>query len=50
MIKCPNCGASVDVKNGYCEYCNSKIGYLQEWIIEDQKYKKWFRPQIKACN
>ena len=33
--KCPNCGASVDVKNGYCEYCNSKIGYLQEWIIED---------------
>lgn len=35
MIKCPNCGASVDVKNGYCEYCNSKIGYLQEWIIED---------------
>lgn len=28
MIKCPNCGASVDVKNGYCEYCNSKIGYL----------------------
>lgn len=35
MIKCPNCGASVDAKNGYCEYCNSKIGYLQEWIIED---------------
>lgn len=35
MIKCPNCGASVDAKKGYCEYCNSKVGYLQEWIMEE---------------
>ena len=34
MIKCNNCGASIDVKKGYCEYCNTKIEYLQDWIME----------------
>ena len=35
LIKCHNCGASIDATKGECEYCNSKIKYLQEWIIED---------------
>lgn len=34
LIKCHNCGASVDVTKGYCEYCHTKIKYLQEWVLE----------------
>ncbi len=34
IIKCHNCGASIDVTKGYCEYCHTKIKYFQEWIIE----------------
>lgn len=37
LIKCNNCGASIDVTKGICEYCNNEIKYLQEWILE---YKK----------
>lgn len=33
IIKCHNCGASIDITKGYCEYCDSKINYLQEWIM-----------------
>lgn len=33
IIKCHNCGSSIDVTKGYCEYCNSEIKYLQEWIL-----------------
>ena len=33
MIKCHNCGASIDAKKGECEFCHTKIKYLQEWII-----------------
>lgn len=33
IIKCHNCGAAIDVRKGYCEYCNSEIKYFQEWII-----------------
>ncbi len=35
IIKCHTCGASIDITKGHCEYCNSEIKYLQEWIIEE---------------
>ena len=34
IIKCQNCGASIDVSEGICSYCNTEIKYLQEWILE----------------
>jgi len=34
IIKCYNCGASININNGECNYCHSKIKYLQEWILE----------------
>lgn len=37
VIKCHNCGASIDVTKGQCEYCNSEIKYLQDWIIEENQ-------------
>lgn len=33
IIKCHNCSASIDAKKGECEFCHTKIKYLQEWII-----------------
>lgn len=36
MIKCHNCGASIDVTKGSCEYCHTEIKYLQEWIMENK--------------
>ena len=35
IIKCHNCGASIDATKGHCEYCDTKINYLQEWILEN---------------
>ncbi len=35
IIKCHNCGASVDVNKEKCDYCNTKIKYMQEWILEN---------------
>lgn len=35
MIDCYNCGASIDATKEECEYCHSKIKYLQEWIMID---------------
>lgn len=35
IIKCHNCGASIDVTKGYCEYCHTKIKYFQSWILEN---------------
>lgn len=37
IIKCPNCGASIDVTIGKCEYCNTEVNYLQEWILVNKK-------------
>lgn len=37
LIKCHNCGASIDVNKGSCEYCGSEIKYLQNWIMEYEK-------------
>ena len=36
MIKCHNCGASIDVTKGRCSYCQTEIKYLQEWILEEK--------------
>lgn len=33
IINCPNCGASIDVTKNECEYCGTKINYLQEWYL-----------------
>lgn len=33
IIKCHNCGASIDATAGKCNYCNTEIPYLQEWIL-----------------
>ena len=35
VIKCSNCGASIDVLKGECEYCHTKINSIQEWVIDD---------------
>lgn len=34
MIKCSNCGSSIDATKGMCEYCHTPIKSLQEWILE----------------
>ena len=34
-MKCPNCDANVDVTKGFCEYCDTKLGGIQEWTIPD---------------
>lgn len=36
IIRCANCGASIDATKGKCEYCHSEIKYLQEWILEEK--------------
>jgi len=33
IIKCHNCGASIDATTSKCEYCNTEVNYLQEWIL-----------------
>ena len=35
IIKCHNCGASIDATKGICSYCHTKIKYLEEWILEE---------------
>jgi len=37
IVKCYNCGSSIDVNKGYCEYCRTPIRYYQEWILEKDK-------------
>lgn len=34
IIKCHNCGASIDVTKDKCEYCNTSIKYFQTWILD----------------
>ena len=36
IMNCYNCGASIDVTKGKCVYCDSKIKYLQEWILVEK--------------
>lgn len=33
IIKCHNCGASIDVTQKECSYCHTKTKYLQEWTL-----------------
>ncbi len=33
IIKCHNCGSSIDVTKDTCEYCGSTNNYLQEWYL-----------------
>ena len=37
VIKCHNCGASISATEGACNYCNTEIKYLQEWILVNDK-------------
>lgn len=34
LVKCYGCGASIDIMKNECEYCGSKINYLQSWYIK----------------
>ena len=33
IIKCHNCGASINAETGKCEHCHSEIKYLQKWVL-----------------
>lgn len=33
LLTCSNCGASIDVTDGFCKYCGTKIGSLLEWEL-----------------
>lgn len=35
IIKCHNCGASIDATKGRCNYCDTEIKHLQSWILVD---------------
>ena len=35
IIKCPSCGASMDLLKGECEYCHKKIEHSIEWLLKD---------------
>ena len=37
IIKCHNCGASIDATKGCCEYCHTKTKRIQEWILVNSK-------------
>lgn len=37
IIKCHNCGASIDATKNNCEYCQTEINYLQEWILVNEE-------------
>lgn len=37
LIKCHNCGASIDATKDKCEYCHTDVNYLQEWILVNKK-------------
>ena len=32
-IKCPNCGAGIDVTKDRCDHCRQELKYLQEWVM-----------------
>lgn len=39
IIRCHNCGSSIDAIKGVCTYCHTEIKYLQEWILEEENSK-----------
>lgn len=36
IIKCPNCGSSIDVREQKCTYCDAPHNYFQEWYLLDE--------------
>ena len=34
IIKCYNCGSSINAEVGECDYCGTHINYLQKWYLE----------------
>jgi len=34
LIRCHNCGSSINIEEGKCSYCGTEIKYFQEWILE----------------
>lgn len=34
IVKCTGCGASIDVTKSFCEYCNTKVPKISEWLID----------------
>ena len=36
IIKCPNCGSSIDVREQKCSYCDTPHNYFQEWYLIDK--------------
>ncbi len=37
LIKCHNCGSAIDITKGKCDYCNTKVNYYQNWILDLNK-------------
>ena len=37
VVKCNNCGHSIDISKDECEFCHTKIPRIAYWIIEDVK-------------
>ena len=36
LVKCHNCGASIDVTKSNCSYCRTPVHYLQSWYIVEK--------------
>lgn len=34
MLRCHNCGSTLNVNDKVCSYCGTKIKYYQEWMLE----------------
>ena len=34
MLRCHNCGSTLNVNDEACSYCGTKIKYYQEWMLE----------------
>ena len=34
IVKCHNCNSNIDVTKKQCDYCGTKINYLQEWYLK----------------
>lgn len=36
LVKCPNCGAVLKIKNAYCSHCGKRLAEEQEDIVENE--------------
>lgn len=39
IIECRNCGASIDVTKGECNYCKTEYNFFQEWYLYNNSDK-----------